>query len=179
MVVGMSALLAGGLGVASAITEGSTIAAADTSFSALQGPHVGPDASADPELRALQADYINLQLVGAVRVIDDADGTIWLSHSTAGELCVIEEPADTSSGVSSRFGCRDASVAAQEGVVAGIPGHWYGVVPDGVPVSAIVRGAKSQVRIEDNAFRLPSDASGVVVGTTQSSLAGPPAQVGE
>jgi hypothetical protein len=151
--------------VMSASGPGTERASAATPFSALDRPSRGDTAASNPALQKLRAFNPKLELVGAVQVLANSSGTVWLTRSTVGDVCLIEQPIDDPHGVKARFGCRDAGVAASEGIVAGVPGHWYGVAPDSAPsVSARVDGNTVAVTVANNAFWLPKNASSVTVG---------------
>jgi hypothetical protein len=151
--------------VMSASGPGTEPASAATPFPALDRANPGQSAASNPALQKLHDFNPKLELVGAVQVLANSSGTVWLTRSTTGDVCLIEQPTDDPHGVKARFGCRDAAVAASEGIVAGVPGHWYGVTPDSAPnVSARVNGNTVAVAVTDNAFWLPKDASSVTVG---------------
>ena len=142
-------------------------AQAQASFAVLKRPL--PNATApldDPILSALHGHNPKLELAAARVLLADSVGTIWLASSTDGGLCLVEKVAqpDSKSGVTSRFSCQDATAVAKRGMVAGVPGEWYGLVPDGAgPVYASVGGQSIAVDVSNGAFRLPEQASSVTL----------------
>lgn len=94
----------------------------------------------------------------------DSAGELWLVPTTDGQLCVVEKPPP-GGYVLSRFACNQASIVEKHGLVGGVPGDWYGVVPDGVThVVATVAGNPVAVPVSENTYRLPTSTSAVTVG---------------
>jgi hypothetical protein len=154
MLVGAVVLFAGGSTPSSANASASVPAVSAVSTRALD----------DPILQRLQAHQPSLNLESARQVIADSTGTVWVTKATDGEICLIEKPVNNADGVTSRYSCRKASDVAQEGLIAGVPGHWYGLLPDGASsVTAEVAQKATAVAVGANAFRLPADASSVTI----------------
>jgi hypothetical protein len=178
---GISALAVMAIGIALLMLLVAANRSADASaggvFSALTQPvTAGPNASSDPVLRELEFQNPNLDLTTARAVLSDTEGTVWLARGVNGDICLIERPANTAVGdldrqVTSRFGCRSQDDAAKEGIVAGVPNHWYGVVPDGFGDPSVRVGDRSlAVAKSGEAFRLPAGATSVTTGSTTYEL---------
>lgn len=129
-------------------------------------------AADDPVLQKLAQDSPKLDLDRAVLVLDDAAGKAWATTAADGQVCVIERPAVTTGTapvVTSRFGCRDAKVAAEEGVVAGVPGHWIGLAP-----SAAVKVSSGSLQPQSGAVRVDPAAKSVTLDGHTTALAAAP-----
>ena len=126
-------------------------------------------------LARLQQDHSGIDVANAMKAVADADGTIWVAPADDGNVCVIEEPINRGSGLSVvhlRFGCRERALVDREGLIAGAPGHWYGIAPrNGARVTAMVDGRATAVEKTGRVFRLPADADAVAFD------AGPPTPV--
>lgn len=159
--------------VAIAVTSIDSHSASAATYSALSESQSAGSAADDPALKALQDRYPQLKLADARKVLSDEHGVVWLTPATDGDVCVVERvgTSDTSASrvgltVSSRFSCASSSDAADRGVIGGVPGDFYGVVPDGVTrVVAAVNGARVSLAVRNNAFRVPADATSVAVGS--------------
>jgi hypothetical protein len=116
----------------------------------------------------LQEQHPALSLDQAHLAISDSLGAIWLTSSNDGkQVCLIEKPFD-SVYVIARFGCRDTTDVAAEGMVAGVPGHWYGTVASDNQATATVGGRASNIAITSGVFRVPAGATSVTMnGRTQ------------
>jgi hypothetical protein len=145
---------------------GARTASANSAVSAAALPKPSGSASSVPALQKLQTFAPKLDLADAVQVLSNSTGTVWLTRSTSGETCLIEAPVNDASGVGARFGCRDEAIAATEGIVAGVPGHWYGVVPENSAQnpSATVNGKTEVLTVTNSAFWVPAEATSVTVG---------------
>jgi hypothetical protein len=130
---------------------------------------VGLAPADEPVLQSLQREHPSLNLGSARVVVSDSTGTVWRTDATNGEVCLVEKPAppaDTTGPYAlSRFSCQAASTVAAKGMVAGVPGHWYGVTTqDKVRVTAVASGQAVAVDVQNGAFRLPTDATEVAFG---------------
>jgi hypothetical protein len=169
IVIGGAVLLAA---LASALVlAGAARQASAASYSALSASPGSASAANDSSLVGLAKSNPNLDLSNAREVLVSAESTVWLSTAHNGDICLLETLSgalaspDPRMTIDSRFACSNPTDAAKNGVIGGTPGHFYGVVPDGVAtVAAEVDGKLVPVPIANNAFRLPADASSVVVG---------------
>lgn len=167
--VALAAAVSAGAVTVVALDSGSAHAA--PTFAALNGPVQGPPAASDPVMQGLARANPKLVLSDAHAVIDDGISTVWLTRSTDGDVCLIEKLKPPPPGsapraiVISRFACKTPTDVAKEGFVAGVPGNFYGIVPDGVTeVSATVSGTSRAIAVSNGAFRVPAATSTVTVG---------------
>lgn len=151
--------------LALALRGGAThVASAEPHYSAMDQPVVEASAASDPALQQLQRHNPKLNLDSARVVLSDASGTVWLTTATDGDICLVERVGD-SSFIASRFSCRHADDVATQGIIGGVPGHFYGAVPDDInKVSAHVGARDVALTVSRNAFRVPPDAASVKVG---------------
>lgn len=178
-------VVVGGLAIVLALTSGSEPAAA--AYSSLDQPRGPQSASEDENLRRLAANAPKLRLDAARQVLSDSRGTLWVTRAKNGDVCVMESVSDSAAEsaartnpfiVRSRFSCKSAELAAEQGVIAGVPGNFHGIAPDDASVVARSNGQAQAVRLENNAFRVPPDASSVVVGDHRHDLPTLPAAAG-
>lgn len=177
-VLGAVALL-GGLGLIVALSSGSEQAAA-APYSALNQPQGPESAPEDPNLQVLARQNHKLQLEQARRVIADSKGSVWVTTATNGDICLLESVSDSAAEeaaqgmpliVRSRFACSSAQDAAKQGVIGGVPGNFYGIAPDGAQVRAATSvGSSERLYTTNNAFRVPPQATSVVVGDHRHNL---------
>ncbi len=117
-------------------------------------------AQANPDLRADKA----------VIELNDTGGEIYRTDGANDTICLIELPNHDSENpaiVESRFVCGRSSDAAEQGVIGGVPGHWFGIATDpSTPVSTHMSdGTERQVeRNTTGVFRVPTGAVSVTVG---------------
>lgn len=146
------------------LNKNAGVASADPVFSGGLKSSVSP--GSDTALLGLKKANPALDVAGARLVLADSAGSLWLTSSSNGDVCVLEKinKPDTQDAVSSRFVCKAPAEAAVEGVIGGVPGHWFGVVPDGVDtVYSGQDGRSTPVKVTTNAFRLPAEATSVTV----------------
>ncbi|HEY4093955.1 MAG TPA: hypothetical protein VGM33_00495 [Baekduia sp.] len=171
----VAALLGAG-GLAVFLGHNGSSASAGTLFSALARPASGPIAAEIPDIQALGRNKPDLDLIDARNVITDDEGTVWLTTTTDGDVCLIEKPAKQEGAlvpVVSRFSCRTVADVAKGGIVAGVPGHWYGVAPDNFATPSVTVGGETTRVVTKqgaSAFRLPADVETVTVGEVTYKL---------
>lgn len=120
----------------------------------------------DPELQVLAGANPRLVLSTARLVLEAPNSKVWITTATNGDVCLIESGRDEL-GPMARFSCKTPKDAEAEGIIGGVPGHFYGAVPDGIEkVTAKQRGGggAQTISVTSNAYYLPPDTAAVIIG---------------
>lgn len=159
--------------LAAALIALSTLAAGPSAASGDSASDSGRVVSAatDPVLLELQKRNPALALDTAREVLSTETSTVWLIDASNGDLCLIERVRDIQSDVGARFSCKSREDAAREGLLGGVPGHFYAVPAAGVgSVTAKVAGKPVGVPMTKDAFWVPAAATEVTLGESPIEL---------